>query len=119
MFSSGASLLRNEHHKRARQLGDEELFDEILRRRYVALQYDDDGSDDDSGSGDIASQLSQSALSLGSSYLTSQLQPTTTQSPQVIRPPAATGAIGSSSTVLILVVVLVIAVIGIFAFSKA
>lgn len=114
------SSLRNEHHKRANQLGKEESYDEIIRRRFVALQYDDDGGDDDSGGGDIASSLAQSALSLGTSFAVSQLQPTTTSAPQQLRPPAATGALSSPSSSIILIAVGLFVVVIAFVFiSKA
>jgi hypothetical protein len=105
------------NRKRSGQLGGEEQYEEILRRRFKSLGYDDYGDDSDSGGGAVASNIISAAATLGSAYVASQNQNLTTQSPIAIRPAYATST--GSSSMLLIVVVIIVALVGVFAFSKA
>ena len=114
---NGASILRNEHKQRAQKMTEEER---IVRRRFALLQYDDYGDSSDSGGGEIATSILQSVSQLGSAYLISQNQPLTTQSPVLVRPPAAYGALSSpGSSAKLFFIVAIVFVIGLLVYSKA
>ncbi len=93
--------------------------DRLVFQRFVALQYEDDGSGDDGGSGSALDSITAAATSLGASYVASQLSPTTVNPPTVVKPPAATGALTGSSSMLWIVGLLILGVGAFFFVSRA